>query len=66
MEGIPLLVLGNKNDIEGAISAIDLANELDLKVLKDRKVACYSISAKNSVNIDVALKWLTELEKRKK
>jgi hypothetical protein len=34
---------------------------MDLKLIKDRKVACYSISAKNSNNIDVVLNWLSNL-----
>ncbi len=36
---------------------------MELNAIKDRKVACFSISAKNSNNIDVMLKWLSELEK---
>eukprot|EP01016_Furgasonia_blochmanni_P049926 TRINITY_DN7641_c0_g1_i1.p1 TRINITY_DN7641_c0_g1~~TRINITY_DN7641_c0_g1_i1.p1 ORF type:complete len:251 (+),score=64.17 TRINITY_DN7641_c0_g1_i1:62-754(+) len=63
---IPLLVLGNKNDIEGSLNNEELAAQMDLKLIKDRKVACYSISAKNAVNIDITLKWLTELPRRAK
>lgn len=62
--GIPLLVLGNKNDIKGSLSAEELIMQLDLKVLQDRKVACYSISAKNNVNIDQVLNWLSDVPKR--
>lgn len=29
-----------------------------LKNIANREVSCYSISAKNQVNIDVTLKWL--------
>ncbi|ORC92444.1 ADP-ribosylation factor family [Trypanosoma theileri] len=57
--GIPLLVLANKNDIAGACSAETVAAEMQLsKLAPDRETACYSISAKNYVNIDVTLKWL--------
>lgn len=66
LEGIPLLVLGNKNDLEGSLNEEELIVQLDLKSIKDRVVACYSISAKNIVNIDITLKWLTGLTKRKK
>ena len=66
LEGIPLLVLGNKNDLEGSLNEEELIVQLDLKNIKDRIVACYSISAKNIVNIDITLKWLTGLTKRKK
>lgn len=34
---------------------------MDLQSIKDRKVACFSISAKNNNNIDVMLKWLSTL-----
>jgi ADP-ribosylation factor-like protein 8 len=58
---IPLLVLGNKNDLEGHLNEKELVEKLGLKDLKDRLVACYSISAKNQTNMDTALKWLTSL-----
>jgi ADP-ribosylation factor-like protein 8 len=34
LAGIPLLVLGNKNDLPGALSTTDLIDRLDLKVLR--------------------------------
>lgn len=39
---------------------------MDLKSIKDRTVACFSISAKNNVRIDVFMKWLQELPKKEK
>ena len=35
---------------------------MGLKNIKDRKVACYSISAKNMDNLDAVFKWLSGLE----
>jgi GTPase SAR1 family protein len=58
---IPLLVLGNKNDIEGHLTEQELIEGLGLKDIKDRLVACYSISAKSQTNLDTVLKWLTNL-----
>ena len=58
---IPLLILGNKNDIEGHLNETELIDRLGLKEIKDRLVACYSISAKNQTNLDTVLKWLTNL-----
>ena len=66
---IPLLVLANKNDAEGAQDEKAIAQVLDLATIAregDREVSCYSISAKKVVNIDVALNWLTQHAKRKK
>jgi len=65
LEGVPLLVLGNKNDIETALNQESLIKIMDLGNIKDRIVACYSISCKNMVNIDIALKWLNNVKKRK-
>jgi len=59
LANIPLLVLGNKNDLPEAKGVAELIDSLDLNAIKDgREVVCYSISAKNSVNIDITLDWL--------
>jgi len=55
---IPLLVLANKNDLPTSASADEIIEVLDLKSIQGREVCCYSISAKNSVNIDITLDWL--------
>ncbi|CAK0744188.1 ADP-ribosylation factor-like protein 8B [Coccomyxa viridis] len=60
LQGIPLLVLGNKNDLPGALSTTDLIDRLDLKALRDREVCVYSISCKSQNNIDITLDWLTK------
>lgn len=59
LSGIPLLVLGNKNDLPDALSANELIARLDLKSIQDREVCLYSISCKKKSNIDVTLEWLT-------
>jgi len=61
--GIPLLVLGNKNDIPEAIGVDEIIDKLALKSITGREVCCYSISAKNSVNIDITLEWLIKHSK---
>ena len=81
LANIPLLVLGNKNDLPEAIGVNEIIEQLwvflvqtkttlecicsddwhvcrDLKSIQGREVCCYSISAKNSVNIDITLDWL--------
>ncbi|KAL7752533.1 hypothetical protein RI367_002067 [Sorochytrium milnesiophthora] len=55
---IPVLVLGNKNDLPGALSVEGVIEALDLKAINNREIACYSISAKNQVNIDITMQWL--------
>lgn len=59
LAGIPLLVLGNKNDLPGAVGTAELIERLGLKGLKEREVCVYSISCKVKSNIDITLEWLT-------
>ena len=66
LDGIPLLVLGNKNDLEEALTSEKLSAYLELENFEGRLLACYSISCKNQNNIDVVLKWLSERERLKK
>ena len=58
MEGIPLLVLGNKSDLSGHLTVDDLIESLDLKRVTHREVSCYGISAKEETNLDAVLQWL--------
>jgi len=58
LQGIPLLVLGNKNDLPECVSSEKLAEVMKLEDIQGREVASYSISAKNNVNIDKVLEWL--------
>jgi len=58
LEGIPLLVLGNKSDIEDKLSVDELIEALDLKSISNREVSCYGISAKEETNLDAVLQWL--------
>ncbi|KDE07260.1 ADP-ribosylation factor-like protein 8A [Microbotryum lychnidis-dioicae p1A1 Lamole] len=56
--GIPLLVLGNKNDLEGYAKVEEVISALALSTITNREVSCYSISAKSKNNIDITLSWL--------
>jgi ADP-ribosylation factor-like protein 8 len=58
LKGIPVLLLGNKMDLEGSLSAEELIELFGLRNLSEREVACYAISAKNSTNLDKVLSWL--------
>ncbi|KAF9962560.1 ADP-ribosylation factor-like protein 8B [Modicella reniformis] len=62
---IPVLVLGNKNDLPGALTVEELIDAMNLKQIASREVSCYSISAKNQVNIDITLQWLIKKGKGK-
>jgi ADP-ribosylation factor-like protein 8 len=58
LEGIPLLVLGNKSDLPNTLSVDELIDELDLTSITQREVSCYGISAKEETNLDAVLQWL--------
>lgn len=64
LDNLPLVVLGNKNDKDGALTEKDLAYSLDLNSIKDRTIAVYSVSCKNMVNIDKVLNLLTTFNKK--
>ena len=58
LDGIPLLVLGNKSDLPNKLSVDQLIDALDLKSVSHREVSCYGISAKEETNLDAVLQWL--------
>ncbi|KAK9484945.1 P-loop containing nucleoside triphosphate hydrolase protein [Lipomyces starkeyi] len=58
LEGIPVLVLGNKNDLPDAYDVDSVIDIMNLKAVDDREVSCYSISAKERTNVDAVLSWL--------
>ncbi|KAL1633480.1 hypothetical protein SLS56_002865 [Neofusicoccum ribis] len=58
LEGIPLLVLGNKSDLPDKVSVDELIEALNLRSVSHREVSCYGISAKEETNLDAVLQWL--------
>ncbi|TFK28015.1 Arl8a protein [Coprinopsis marcescibilis] len=58
LTGVPLLVLGNKNDLDGHASVKELIKSLQLDKMSDRAVSCYSCSMKSQHNLDIVLQWL--------
>lgn len=66
LAGIPLVVVGNKNDLDGALNIAALTNALDLNSIKDRYLMIYSVSCKTMANIDTVLKCLSEEIPQKK
>ena len=58
LDGIPLLVLGNKSDLPNKLSVDELIDALDMKSISHREVSCYGISAKEETNLDAVMQWL--------
>lgn len=63
MARIPVLVLGNKRDLPGALDENQLIDQLSLSSIQDREIVCYSISCKDQTNIDITLQWLIKHSK---
>lgn len=51
LTGIPVLVLGNKRDLHGALTEVELIEALSLRNITDREICCYSISCKEQDNL---------------
>ncbi|KTF73993.1 hypothetical protein cypCar_00028625 [Cyprinus carpio] len=60
LQGIPVLVLGNKRDLPGALDEKELIERMNLSAIQDREICCYSISCKEQDNIDITLQWLIQ------
>ncbi|ROI16277.1 ADP-ribosylation factor-like protein 8B [Anabarilius grahami] len=51
LQGIPVLVLGNKRDLPIALDEKQLIEKMNLSAIQDREICCYSISCKEKDNI---------------
>ena len=59
LEGVPIALLANKQDIEGALSDIEISEKMGLCDIKNSPWAIFKTIAKTGVGIDNAFKWLT-------
>lgn len=66
LQGIPVLVLGNKRDLAGALDEKELIEKMNLSAIQDREICCYSISCKEKDNIDITLQWLIQHSKSRR
>ncbi|KAF9778638.1 P-loop containing nucleoside triphosphate hydrolase protein [Thelephora terrestris] len=60
LAAVPLLVLGNKNDLQDHATVNELIKALELDKIRSRAVSCYSCSMKSQHNLDIVLQWLTK------
>ncbi|KAJ4847450.1 hypothetical protein Tsubulata_042102 [Turnera subulata] len=66
LQGAPLLILANKQDLPGAVSAEELARYLDLKKLDERVFMFEAVSGYNGLGIKESVEWLVEVMERSK
>ena len=57
VKGLPVLILANKQDEEGALKEEEIMTALDLHNIKNRQWALFKISALNGVGINEAFEW---------
>ncbi|KAK1325975.1 putative ADP-ribosylation factor [Acorus calamus] len=66
LQGAPLLILANKQDLTGAVSVEEVARYLDLKELDERLYMFEAVSAYDGMGIKGAVDWLVEVMERSK
>jgi ADP-ribosylation factor-like protein 1 len=59
LKGVPLAILANKQDLEGALSDIEISEAIGLNDIKNNQWAIFKTVAKTGVGLDNAFKWLT-------
>lgn len=57
---IPIIVIANKQDIAGCLSAEDIASGLNIKDDTERKVALFAVSSKMKQNFSPLLSYLNK------
>lgn len=66
LQGAPLLILANKQDLADAVSVEELAQYLDLKKLDERVYMFEAVSAYDGMGIKESVEWLVEVMERSK
>ncbi|KAI9112013.1 hypothetical protein K1719_016909 [Acacia pycnantha] len=66
LQGAPLLILANKQDLPEAISAEELGRYLDLKKLDERVYMFEAASGLDGMGIKGSVEWLVEVMERSK
>ena len=58
LQGVPLLVLANKQDLPGALTDVEITNLLSLPQQKQRNWGIFNTSAIKGDGLKDALEWL--------
>lgn len=66
LAGAVLLVLANKQDIEGCLSVAEVHQALGLDALKNRTFQIFKTSATKGEGLDQAMDWLSNVLQTKK
>ncbi|KAK6155732.1 hypothetical protein DH2020_009980 [Rehmannia glutinosa] len=66
LQGAPLLILANKQDLEEAVSTDELAQYLDVNRLDERVFTFQAVSAFDGLGIKESVNWLVDAMERSK
>ena len=59
LQGVPIAILANKQDLEGALSDIQISEIVALSEIKNNQWAIFKTVAKTGAGLENAFKWLT-------
>jgi ADP-ribosylation factor-like protein 1 len=59
LQGVPIAILANKQDLEGALSDIQISEKIGLSEIKNNQWAIFKTVAKTGAGLENAFKWLT-------
>lgn len=57
---VPMLICGNKSDLESSKNTEELITGLALTQIEGRDISIFRISAKEMINLDSVVKWLID------
>lgn len=66
LQGAPVLILANKQDLEEAVSTDELSQYLDIKKLDERDYKFQAVSAFDGLGIKEGVNWLVDAMERSK
>ncbi len=66
LQGLPLLVLANKQDLKNAMKVEEVADRLGLHALRDRPWYIHGCCAVSGDGVKEGIEWLTEITRKQK
>lgn len=63
LKDVPIAILANKQDLDGALTDIQISEMMGLSDIKNRQWAIFKTIAKTGKGLDDAFKWLTGILK---
>ena len=65
LKGVPVMILANKQDIEGCLTDVQISESMGLTEIKNRPWALFKTIAQTGQGVDDAFKWLVNTIRNK-